>query len=67
MKWEYKLTNVAQGNSITKFLNELGNDRWELVYCNMVNNSYVFKRPKNLSGDSSRQDCVDLVRKMLLS
>ena len=53
MKWEYmyvdKGINVWEANEMTAFLNEMGNDGWELVTLSRGSaalQEFVFKRSK---------------------
>ena len=43
-KWEYKVVSLSN-NDIEEYLNNLGNQGWELVYTNL--NATILKRPKN--------------------
>jgi hypothetical protein len=48
MRWEYKaiVLQISSPIPLTNVLNDIGEERWELIQCDLAENMFVFKRPK---------------------
>jgi len=62
MKWEYKAIRLindklVHGIDLTRLLNEFGQDGWELMFADLEQDCFIFKRPAialNITADNQR-------------